>query len=169
MRQDFSTTHEDFIGSIFQQCKMASYIRAVREQNAIKIFTLANRKISLCVFALWAKLVKSYPNPVDISTTWKKFNILSFYHRSDAISEKTISRYCPFKGVSLPCSRISKKLSTYTLCLGQFWRDAFNRVQWYTLESNLVHKYVRSIHRRHRFVSATVVSKVSENESEQHW
>ncbi len=57
MRQDFSTTYEDFIGSIFQPCEMASYIGAVREQNGIEIFSLPNRKISLCVFSLCAKWV----------------------------------------------------------------------------------------------------------------
>jgi hypothetical protein len=40
VRQDFSTAYEDCIGSIFQPCEMASYIRAVREQNAVKIFCL---------------------------------------------------------------------------------------------------------------------------------
>ncbi len=66
----------DFIGSIFQPFEMASYIRDVREQNAIKIFSLTNRKISLCVFSLCAKWTESCPNPVNISTTWK--NLRSF-------------------------------------------------------------------------------------------
>jgi hypothetical protein len=49
-----------------------------------------------------------------------------------------------------------------TLCSGQSWRDDFHKVQWYTVGSNLVCTVcVRSIHRRYRFVSATVVSKVS--------
>ncbi len=43
----------------------------VREQNAIKIFSLPDRKISLCVFSLCAKWVKSCPNPGNIITTWK--------------------------------------------------------------------------------------------------
>ncbi len=55
MWQDFSTTYEDFIGSIFQPRVMASYIRAVREQNAIKNFCLPDRKRSRCVFFLCAK------------------------------------------------------------------------------------------------------------------
>jgi hypothetical protein len=38
VRQDFFTTYEDFIGSIFQPCEMAPYVGAVREQNAIKNF-----------------------------------------------------------------------------------------------------------------------------------
>jgi hypothetical protein len=40
----FSTNYENFIGSIFQPCEMASYIRAVREQNAIKILSLLTEK-----------------------------------------------------------------------------------------------------------------------------
>ncbi len=63
----------------------------------LKDFCLPNIKMSLCVFSLCAEWVKSCPNPVNNSTTWKKFKILSFYPRQDAVSEKTISRYCPFK------------------------------------------------------------------------
>ena len=70
MRQDLSTTYVDFIGSIFQPCEMASYFRAVGEHNAIK--ACVTEKILLCVFSLCAKWVKSCPNPVNISTTWKK-------------------------------------------------------------------------------------------------
>ncbi len=55
VRQDCLTTCEDFIGSIIQPFEITFYIRAVREQNAIKIFCLHNRKISLCVFSLSAK------------------------------------------------------------------------------------------------------------------
>jgi hypothetical protein len=69
----------------------------IRNINAITIFSLPNRKISLCVFSLCAIWVKYCPDPVNIRTTWKK--ILSFYPRYDAMSEKTISRYCPFKGI----------------------------------------------------------------------
>ncbi len=76
VRQDFSTTYEDFVGSIFQPCEMTSYIRAVIEQIAIKIFSLPNRKISLRVISLCATWVQSCPNPVDTSTTWK--NLRSF-------------------------------------------------------------------------------------------
>ncbi len=68
----FSTTYEDFKGSIFQPCQLASYIRALRDQNAIKIFSLPNRKFSLWVFFICAKWVKSCPDSVHISTTWKK-------------------------------------------------------------------------------------------------
>ncbi len=75
MRQDFSTTYKDFIGSIFQPWEMASYIRVVREQQ-LKIFSLPDRKISLCVLSLCAKWVKSCPKPVKNSTIWKKFSIL---------------------------------------------------------------------------------------------
>jgi hypothetical protein len=81
VRQDFSTTYDDFKGSIFQLCEMASCIRAVRKQNAIRIFCLPNSKSPLCVFSLCAKWVKSCLNPVNISTTWNKFKIVSFYPR----------------------------------------------------------------------------------------
>jgi len=72
----YSTTYEDFIGSIIQLCEMAYFIRTVREQNIIKICSLLNRQISLCVFSFCAKWVKSCPNPVNISTAWK--NLRSF-------------------------------------------------------------------------------------------
>ncbi len=62
--------------SIFQPREMASFIRAIREQIEIKIFSLPNRKISLFVFSLCAKRVKPCPNPVNINTTWK--NLRSF-------------------------------------------------------------------------------------------
>ncbi len=82
MRQEFSTTYEDFIGSLFQPCEMASYIGAVREENAIKIFSLPNRKIALCVSSLCAKCVISCPKPVNISTRWKKLrSVLSILDR----------------------------------------------------------------------------------------
>ncbi len=55
VRQDFSTTWEDFAGSIFQPFHMASHIRDLRGQNALKIFSLPNRKISLCAFSVCAK------------------------------------------------------------------------------------------------------------------
>ncbi len=38
-----------------------NYLWAVREQNAIKIFSLPNRPNSLCVFSLCAKWVRSQP------------------------------------------------------------------------------------------------------------
>jgi hypothetical protein len=44
VRGDFSTTYEDFIGSIPQPFEMASYIRAVREQYAIKMFAYLTEK-----------------------------------------------------------------------------------------------------------------------------
>ncbi len=76
MRQDLSTTYEDSIGSIFQPWETGYDIRAPREQNAINIFCLSHRKISLCAFSLCAKWVKSCPNSVNICTTWK--NLRSF-------------------------------------------------------------------------------------------
>ncbi len=78
MRQDFSTTYENSIGSIFQPWEPGYYIRALREQNAIKIFRLCHRKITFCIFSLCALLVKSCPNSINIGTTWKK-NLRSFH------------------------------------------------------------------------------------------
>ncbi len=48
--RDFSTIYEDFIGSTFQPCETAIYIRTLRE-NSILILGLSHRKISLCVFS----------------------------------------------------------------------------------------------------------------------
>ncbi len=81
MRQDFSTSYDYFIGSKFQSCEMASYIWAVREPRMqLKFLACLIEKFHcVCVFSLCAKWVKSCPNPVNISTTWKKFSILSFY------------------------------------------------------------------------------------------
>ncbi len=72
MRQDFSTTYEYSKGSIFQPWETGYYIRALREQNAIKIFRLCHRKITFCIFSLCAVFVKSCPNSVNIGTSWKK-------------------------------------------------------------------------------------------------
>jgi hypothetical protein len=53
VRQDFSTTFEDFTGSIFQPYEMASYIRAVREQKAIKFFACQTEKFH-CAYSPYA-------------------------------------------------------------------------------------------------------------------
>ncbi len=79
MRQDFLNYLRDYIVSIFQPCEMAPYLRAVWEQLQLQLQFLSFRNTSLCVFSLCGKWVKSFPNPVNISTTWKKFKILSFY------------------------------------------------------------------------------------------
>ncbi len=79
MRQDFAPTYKkDFnrVNISTEWDEMASYIRALRKQNAIKIFSLPNRKIPLCVFSICAKWVKSCPISVYISITWK--NLRSF-------------------------------------------------------------------------------------------
>ncbi len=89
MRQDFSTTYEDSIWSIFKPWETGYYITAPREQNAIKMFSLSHKKIPLCIFSLCAKWVKSCPNSVNIGSTWKKFKIISFYPRSNVKREKT--------------------------------------------------------------------------------
>jgi hypothetical protein len=44
LRQDFSATYEDSIGSIFQPWEMGHFIRGPREQNAITIFRLSHKK-----------------------------------------------------------------------------------------------------------------------------
>ncbi len=95
MRQDFLITYEDSIESIFQPWQTGYYIRAPREQNAVKFFLL-NRKISLCVFSC-ANLVKSSPNSVNICYTWQKFKILSFYPGKDTMSEKTSHDSVPLR------------------------------------------------------------------------
>ncbi len=59
-----------------QRWETGYYIMAPREQNAVKFFRLSHRKISLCVFSICAKGVKSGPNSVNIGTTWK--NLKSF-------------------------------------------------------------------------------------------
>ncbi len=61
------------MGSIFQPWETGYYIRAPREQNAITKFRLSHRKISLSVFSLCAKWVKSCPNSLNIGNTWKIF------------------------------------------------------------------------------------------------
>jgi hypothetical protein len=47
VHQDCSTIYVDFIGLIFQLCETAYYTRALREQNAIIIFSLPNKYIRL--------------------------------------------------------------------------------------------------------------------------
>jgi hypothetical protein len=44
-RRYCSTVYDDFIGSIFQPCETANYIRTLREQNSILILGLSHRKI----------------------------------------------------------------------------------------------------------------------------
>ncbi len=45
VREDFTTTYEEFIGSIFQPSEIASYIRALIEQNAIARDNLGVKKV----------------------------------------------------------------------------------------------------------------------------
>jgi hypothetical protein len=82
VRQDLLTIYEDFIWSIFTPCEMTTYIRALREQIAILIFSLPNRK----------KIYSAYsPNALNEQNLglsqyqyWdnmKKFRILSFHPR----------------------------------------------------------------------------------------
>ncbi len=66
MRQDFSTTFEDLIGSIFQPCEMASYIRAVRlrEQMQLKVLACLREKFH-CSYSPYAL------NELNIALTQK--------------------------------------------------------------------------------------------------
>jgi hypothetical protein len=52
VRQDFPTTYEDFIGSVFQPCEMAFYISAVREQNAIKILACLSENFTVRILLM---------------------------------------------------------------------------------------------------------------------
>jgi hypothetical protein len=55
VRQGFSTTYEDFIGSIFQPCEMAPYISRKRTKCKYNF-------LSLCVFSLCANPVTQLPS-----------------------------------------------------------------------------------------------------------
>ncbi len=95
--QDFSTTYEDLIGSIFQPWQMASYIRALREQNAIKFSALLTEKFH-CACYPYAL------NELNLARKYQQnMKKLRSYGRTliqYAMSEKNISRYCPFKSLS---------------------------------------------------------------------
>ncbi len=56
------------------------------------------RKENLGVFSLYAKRYKSMYISVNNNTNLNLFKILSNYIMWDRLSQKTISRYCPFKG-----------------------------------------------------------------------
>ncbi len=62
--------------------------------------TWRKRKETLGVFSYYAKRHKSAYISVNNNTNWKKFYVLSIFTRWDGLSQKTISRYCPFKLVS---------------------------------------------------------------------
>jgi hypothetical protein len=55
------------------------------------------RKETLGVFSLYAKRYKSVYISINNNTNLNLFNILSNYIIWDRLSQKTISRYCPFK------------------------------------------------------------------------
>jgi hypothetical protein len=52
---------------------------------------------NLCVHGEDAKRHKSANISVNNNTNLKKIYVLSIYTRWDGLSQKTISRYCPFK------------------------------------------------------------------------
>ena len=72
-------------------------------ENARKEFvrTLRRRKETLGVFSLYAKRYKSVYISVNNNTNLNLFKILSNYIIWDRLSQKTISRYCPFKSCLL--------------------------------------------------------------------
>jgi hypothetical protein len=55
------------------------------------------RKETLGVFSLYAKRYKSFYISVNNNTNLNLFKILSNYIIWNRLSQKTISRYCPFK------------------------------------------------------------------------
>ncbi len=59
--------------------------------------TWRRRKETLDVFSYYAKRHKSAYISDNNNTNLKFFYVLSIYTRWDGLSEKTISRYCPFK------------------------------------------------------------------------
>jgi hypothetical protein len=75
----FQQPMRTFLWSIFQHCEMAYYIRALREQNAMRIFCLPDRRCHSAYSPYALSELNICPNSVNISTTWKKFKILSFY------------------------------------------------------------------------------------------
>ncbi len=62
--------------------------------------TWRRRKQNLGVFSTYAKRYKSVYISVNNNTNLNLFKILSNYIIQDRLSQKTISRYCPFKHIS---------------------------------------------------------------------
>ncbi len=72
---------------------------STHSENAWKEYmrTWRRRKETLGVFSLYAKRYKSLYISVNNNTNLNLFKILSNYIIWDRLSQKTISRYCPFK------------------------------------------------------------------------
>ena len=70
-------------------------------ENARKVFMRQwrRRKKTLGVFSKYAKRCKSVNISENNNTNKIFFSILTNYTIWDGLSQKTISRYCPFKGV----------------------------------------------------------------------
>jgi hypothetical protein len=115
VRQDFSTTYEDSRGTIFQPWETGYFNGTPREQNAINFlacptgkyhsayspYTLNDLNLALTVFS------KNWHN--------MKKKLRSFFLSwMDAMSEKTISRYRPFKGT------VSRDFSLLVFFINQF-------------------------------------------------
>jgi hypothetical protein len=71
--------------------------------------TWRRRKENLGIFYLYAKRYKSVYISVNNNTNLNLFKILSNYIIWDRLSQKTISRYCPFKkGKQQPLELLKK-------------------------------------------------------------
>jgi hypothetical protein len=66
VRQYFLTTYEDSIGSIFQPWDTGYYIRAPREQNAIKVFSLCTGIYHSDAYSLYGLT----PNEFNLALTF---------------------------------------------------------------------------------------------------
>jgi hypothetical protein len=95
-------------------------------ENTWKEFmrTWRRRKETLGVFSLYARRYKSVYISVNNNTNLNLFKILSDYFIWDRLSQKTISRYCPFnwESFSLRSGRparmpYNRNLWRRTLCL----------------------------------------------------
>jgi hypothetical protein len=70
----------------------------IRRKNLCVLRTWRRRKETLGIFSYYAKRHKSAYISVNNNTNLKKIYILSIYTIWERLSQKTISRYCPFKG-----------------------------------------------------------------------
>jgi hypothetical protein len=77
------------------------------------------RKETLGIFSFYAKRYKSVYISVNNNTNLNLFKILSNYIIWDRLSQKTISRYCPFKGIprGVRCKIVKSTLFTSTVPL----------------------------------------------------
>ncbi len=78
--------------------KVFKRIRRIRGKNFMR--TWRRRKETLGVFSSYAKRYKSVYEYISVNnnTNLILFKIISNYITWNRLSQKTISRYCPFKG-----------------------------------------------------------------------